>query len=461
MEQPALPYDLHNERSVLGSCLLERDAITVVRDLLSEEDFFLEKHAIVYRALLDLLDRRVPPDIATVAGVLGERGQLEGVGGLAFLSDLVVEVPTALHVQHYAARVRQTAAQRRVIQLGAEISRRGYEGGNVAELFEELNQMVQLTRDASLARPDWSDAVLSGRAIYRHNYPPTAHVIEGILPEGTLLLCGKPKTRKSWFALNLAWSVAAGGKALGRYQAQQGDVLYVDLEMGERRIHKRLHVVSPDEPPPGLRFATSWPRQGEGFEGWMRDYLRAHPYTRLVIVDTLVAVRPFRRRYEDPYESDKRFTQALTDFCHEHHIAMLLIHHSRKADASDVTDDASGTTGLVAGVDNFAALRLSRTEQGLAELAIVGRDIELDGTLHLKWDAMLAQWNAIDEAVAAQESLSPERRQVLEVLHERPGSTYQEVAGALGRLEHSTARLLSAMRADGIVYNEDGRWFAA
>ena len=145
----------------------------------------------------------------------------------------------------------------------------------------------------------------------------------------------------------------------------------------------------------------------------------------------------------------------------EIHIAMLLIHHSRKADASDVTDDASGTTGLVAGVDNFAALRLSRTEQGLAELAIVGRDIELDGTLHLKWDAMLAQWNAIDEAVAAQESLSPERRQVLEVLHERPGSTYQEVAGALGRLEHSTARLLSAMRADGIVYNEDGRWFAA
>lgn len=458
----SLPYDLDNERAVLGACLIERDAITLVHDLLAEEDFYLEKHALIYRALLDLLDRKVPPDLATVAGMLRERGQLELVGGLAFLSDLAAGVPTAVHVEHYANRVRQTAAQRRVIELGGEIARRGYEGGDVSALFRELEQMVELTRDASLARPSWSDAVISGRAIYRHNYPPANYVVDGILPEGTMLLTGKPKTRKSWLALNLAWAVAAGGKALGRYQALQGDVLYVDLEMGERRIHHRLHVISPTgDPPVGLHFATEWPRQGEGFESWMRDYLRTRPYTRLVIVDTLVAIRPLRRKYEDPYESDKRFTQSLSNFCHEQHIAMLLIHHSRKADASDVTDDASGTTGLVAGVDNYAALRLSRNQEGLGELAIVGRDIHLDGVLHLKWDAMLAQWNAIDQAEAVQEGLSPERRQVLEVLHERPGSTYQEIARALGRLEHSTARLLSAMRTDGLVYTENGRWFAA
>lgn len=458
----SVPFDLQNERAVLGACLLDRDAITTVRDILSIEDFYLEKHAIVYRALLDLVERRIPPDMATVAGHLRDAAQLDLIGGIAFLGELASEVPTAVHVEHYARRVLQTAAQRRIIELGGEIAARGYSGGEVASLFDEVQQLVQLTKDASTPRANWSEAVVPARMLYRFKFEATPFIIQDVLPEGTMLITGKPKTRKSWLALNLAWAVAAGGKALGQYDALQGDTLYIDLEMGQKRLHKRLHVVSPDiEPPKGFQFATKWPRVGEGFETWLRDYLKSHPFTRIVIVDTLVGIRPTRMRYEDPYESDKRFTQALTDLCHEHRIAMVLIHHSRKADGSDITDDASGSTGLTGGVDNYAALRLSRTEKGAGEFLITGRDIEIDGDLNLRWDSRLAQWNVTSEGPPPA-TLTPERREVMGLLRERPGLKPKEIALLLNRDEPGTRRLLGSMNRDGLVTSaQGGYWYIA
>jgi hypothetical protein len=456
--EPATPYDLTNERAVLGACILDRDAITVVRDILSVEDFYLEKHGAIYAALVDLVDRRVPPDLVTVAGALRDAGQLDTAGGMSYLGELCAETPAAVHVEHYARRVVQTAAQRRIIQLGAEIQVKAHEGGDIGALFDELQVMVATTREASTPRANWTEAVVPARMLYRFKFDPTPFIVQDILPEGTMLITGKPKTRKSWLALNLAWAVAAGGKALGQYDALQGDALYIDLEMGQKRLHKRLHVVSPDlDPPRGFQFATKWPKVGEGFETWLRDYLKAHPFTRLVVVDTLVGIRASRKRYEDPYEADKAFTQALTNLCHEHRIAMVLIHHSRKADGSDITDDASGSTGLTGGVDNYAALRLSRTEKGAGEFLITGRDIEIDGDLNLKWDSRLAQWNVALEG--AEVMLTPERRDVMGLLRDRPGLKPKEIALLLKRDEPGTRRLLGNMMLDGLVLSAQGGYY--
>jgi hypothetical protein len=175
------------------------------------------------------------------------------------------------------------------------------------------------------------------------------------------------------------------------------------------------------------------------------------------VVDTLVGIRGVRKRYEDPYESDKTFTQALTDLCHEFRFAILLVHHSRKADGSDVTDDASGTTGLTGGVDNVAALRLSRTERGAGEFLLMGRDIEIDGDLKLKWDSRLAQWNVAPEG--EQVMLTPERRDVLGLLRDRPGLKPKEIALILKRDEPGTRRLLGNMMADGLVVSAQGGYY--
>lgn len=460
MDEPTTPYDLTNERAVLGACLLDRDAITAVRDILSLEDFYLEKHVVIYRAMLDLVERRIPPDMSTVAGELRAAGTYDTAGGLSYLGELAADVPTAVHVTHYAQRVLETSGQRRAIQLAAEMHVRAMQGGSVEALFSDFQAMVEVNRVASTPRANWQESVVPARVLYRHKFEVVPFTIEDILPIGTTLLTGKPKTYKSWLALNVAIAVAAGGKALGRYQATQGDALYIDLEMGAARLHKRLHVVSPEmDPPRGLQFATKWPPVGEGFETWLRDYLKSHPFTRLIVVDTLVGIRPARKRYEDPYEADKRFAQSLTNLCQEHRISMLLIHHSRKSDGSDVTDDILGTNGLPGGMDNTAILRLIKGEKGAADLYLRGRDIEIDGDLKMKWDSQFAQWNVLDGAMRA--TITPERRDVLGHLEERQGLRSKELALLMGREEGSTARLLSDMKKAGLVVSTGGRWFVS
>lgn len=453
-----IPYDLVNERAVLGACLLDRDSITTVRALLSIEDFYLEKHGLIYAALLDLVERRITPDLATVAGQLRDSGHLVLIGGPSYLAELCEQVPLDINTADYAKLVLDASAQRRAIQLGAEIQIRAKAGGDVSKLYDELQQMVELTRQASIPKANWEETVIPARILYKWKFPEEPFIVDNILPRGTMLITGKPKTRKSWLALNLAMAVASGGKALGHFQAQAGDVLYIDLEMGQKRLHHRLHVVSPEmEPPKGLQFATKWPPVGMGFETWLREYLKARPYTRLVVVDTLVGVRAQRKRYEDPYEADKRFTQALTNLCQEFPIAMVIIHHSRKADGSDVIDDASGSTGLTGGVDNYGALRLSSDEKGAGGLFLRGRDIEIEGDLSLRWDSRLAQWNAVDEEAPAR--LSPERADVLGVISERPGLKTKQLALIMKRDEGGLARLLSEMKKAKQIFNSGGCWF--
>ena len=198
MNELPTPYDLAAERAVLGACLIDRDAITAVRDILSVEDFYLERNGVIYDALIDLLQARTPPDFVTLKSKLEEKNHLELAGGLLYLGELVEAVPTSVHVVHYAQRVVQTSAQRRVIQLGAEMQVRARQGGDIRGLFDELRTMVALTEDASLPKAKWEEAVVPARLLYGFKFEATPFVIEDIVPEGTMLITGKPKTRKSW-----------------------------------------------------------------------------------------------------------------------------------------------------------------------------------------------------------------------------------------------------------------------
>lgn len=113
------PYDLPAERATLGAILLERDAVVVVATFLEPTHFYLEKHALIYEAMLACYQRRVPPDLNTVAAELRQREQLDLVGGVSFLGELTGEVPTAVHVEYYARVVEQAAVSRALIERPA------------------------------------------------------------------------------------------------------------------------------------------------------------------------------------------------------------------------------------------------------------------------------------------------------------------------------------------------------
>ncbi len=116
-----LPRSLEAEQAVLGSLLLDRDAIIEVNGILRPDDFAHDAHAVVYRVMVDLYEQRRPVDLVTVTEEVERRDLLQRAGGRGYLLSLVDVVPTALHAEHYARIVERLSILRRLIFAGAQI----------------------------------------------------------------------------------------------------------------------------------------------------------------------------------------------------------------------------------------------------------------------------------------------------------------------------------------------------
>ncbi|HMQ56219.1 MAG TPA: DnaB-like helicase N-terminal domain-containing protein, partial [Anaerolineae bacterium] len=104
-----LPHNIEAEEAVLGSLLIDPDAILRVSTFLRPVDFYVQRHAWVYEAMLDLHERREPSDLVTLSDELERREQLGEIGGAAYLTGLINATPTSIHVEYYARIVERTA----------------------------------------------------------------------------------------------------------------------------------------------------------------------------------------------------------------------------------------------------------------------------------------------------------------------------------------------------------------
>ena len=127
------PHNLEAEASVLGSLMLDRNAIVRVADFLRPEDFYLDHHAQVYRAALNLYDRADPLDLLTLAAELERMRVLERIGGQAFLAELQSSVPTAANVEYYGHLIEEGATKRKLITAGGRITALGFDEGTPAD----------------------------------------------------------------------------------------------------------------------------------------------------------------------------------------------------------------------------------------------------------------------------------------------------------------------------------------
>jgi replicative DNA helicase len=144
------PHNIEAEQSVLGSLLIDRDAIIHVASFLKPSDFYRAAHALIYQAVLDLYNRREPPDLITLVDELRRNDRLDDSGGEAYLSELIVAVPTAVHVVEYSRIVERTATLRRLIQAGTEIVGIGYDTSQ--ELEDALDKSERVIFDVSQHR---------------------------------------------------------------------------------------------------------------------------------------------------------------------------------------------------------------------------------------------------------------------------------------------------------------------
>ena len=137
------PQNLEAEQSVLGSMLLDRDAIARVVEALRPEDFYRDLHRTIFEAMLELFERGEPVDLITVTNRLATAGKLEDVGGATYLASLPNTVPTAANAEYYAGIVLEKSMLRALISAGTHIASLGYEGmDEVSALIDQAEKLV-------------------------------------------------------------------------------------------------------------------------------------------------------------------------------------------------------------------------------------------------------------------------------------------------------------------------------
>lgn len=285
--------------------------------------------------------------------------------------------------------------------------------------------------------------------------PPPKWAVPDLIPEGVILLAGKPKLGKSWLALGLGVAVSTGGVALGTKSVRRGDVLYLALEDNQRRLQTRLGLLlAGGRAPEKLHMALGWPRLDGGGAEKLADWLEEHPDARLVVVDTLKKIRPRTSANRSLYEMDYEALEPLLPIAAEYGVGIVVVHHTRKADADDPLDTISGSTGLTGGVDGTMVLKRERGRAD-AYLHIAGRDIEEDTELALKWDPETVGWRIVGDA--EEYRLSEERAEIVRVLEERDEPmTPTEVADVLDKKTNTVKQRMWRMGKDGQLDKSDG-----
>ena len=226
--------------------------------------------------------------------------------------------------------------------------------------------------------------------LYQDIYSKKLPVIEGLLYQGTYLFVGSPKIGKSFFMAQLAYHVSTG-TPLWDYPVKKGTVLYLALEDDYRRLQERMYRMFGTESTEKLYFSVSSKPLGNGLTDQLSGFIREHPDTTLVIIDTLQKIREVDSDSYS-YAKDYEIINQLKQFSDSWGICLLLVHHTRKQKSSDNFDMISGTNGLLGCADGAFMLYKETRTSNKATLEISGRD-QQDQKIHLIRDEEKLCWN--------------------------------------------------------------------
>src|ERR1044071_8097580 len=240
------PQNLEAESSVLGGILLENDAINLVLELVRPEDFYRESHRKIFRAMIELSDRSEPADIITLSECLKNRGELEAVGGSAYLASLNDFVPTAANIAYYARIVREKAVLRHLIHAATDLATRGYESrGNVEELLDSAEKAIfditeQRIKGSFVKVGDMmKDSIKMVEKLFERKTMITGvptgfrdldSKTAGFQPSDLIIIAARPGMGKTAFSLNIASHAAFAGYGIAIFS----------LEMAKEQLALRL-----------------------------------------------------------------------------------------------------------------------------------------------------------------------------------------------------------------------------
>ena len=225
--------------------------------------------------------------------------------------------------------------------------------------------------------------------LFDNAYQGKPPVIDGLLYRGTYLFVGAPKIGKSFFMAQLAYHISTGSP-LWNYPVRKGTVLYLALEDDYARLQKRLYRMFGVAENENLYFSVAADHVSKGLDKQVDIFVREHPDTSLIIIDTLQKVREAGGDSYS-YASDYQIITALKDLAAKHGICLLLVHHTRKQNSDDKFDMISGTNGLLGAADGAFLLTKDKRTSNNATLDVSGRD-QQDQRLFLLRDEGTLAW---------------------------------------------------------------------
>ncbi len=243
-----VPANPEAEQAVLGSVLIDPDAVIRIAAFLKAEDFYQEKNGWIYQAILDLHERREPADFLTVTDELDRRRQLDEVGGPAYVMDLINAVPTAIHVEYYARIVERTSVLRKLIRAAGQIAQIAYEetSEDIGEVVDRAEQIVFSVAERRAKRDLVSVRELMGSVVDRIDYlyhhrgeilgVPTGFklldkMLGGLQKSDLIILAARPGFGKTSLAISLAQNAARKyGKRIAVFS----------LEMSNEQLVQRM-----------------------------------------------------------------------------------------------------------------------------------------------------------------------------------------------------------------------------
>jgi replicative DNA helicase len=244
-QQKALPYSEESERAVLGGVMLDPSVLPTISGRLRAEDFYLERHQLLYSAMLDLQEEQTEIDLRTLQAKLEQQGRFDSAGGLAYLTGLDLDLPDIGRIDAYVEIIKERSVRRRLIQASGQIIRDCLDGGLAAEealgraeqailgLGEEavqrgfvlLSEVFHQTLEEIEERPG---SMLTGVPT---GFIDLDRISQGLNRGNLIIIAGRPGMGKTSFALNVAQHAAI---------RERKTVGIFSLEMSQQELALRI-----------------------------------------------------------------------------------------------------------------------------------------------------------------------------------------------------------------------------
>ena len=241
------PHSVESEQSILGSILLDKEAIITVTETIKPEDFYKEAHKIIYECMMKLNNKNEPIDLITLTEELKKQGYLEDIGGISYITSLSTIVPTTSNVKYYADIVKEKSVLRKLIRVSNDILNLGYDSSiKVEDILEKAEkQIFDISQEKSSEDFQTINSVLMDtydmiEKLYTNKQDITGITTgfedlnkktNGLQRTDLILVAARPAMGKTAFSLNLVQNAALKGNA---------SVAVFSLEMSKEQLVQRM-----------------------------------------------------------------------------------------------------------------------------------------------------------------------------------------------------------------------------